>query len=98
MPVDKVIIPSLPDYFRNKLGVASLRVGLQVVESEFRGTSLRLDRSQSQLQYPNSNQFSIEQGSAMFNTSAELKISGSRQIIEKASVLVFVARNIPPDQ
>lgn len=96
MPVDKVVIPSLPDYFRNKLGAVSVKVGLQVVESEFRGTSLRLDRSQSQLgRYVDRNQFSIEQGSAMFNTSTELKMSGARQIIEKASILVFVARNLP---
>lgn len=99
MPVDKVVIPSLPDYFRNKLHTTSFRAGLQVVESEFRGTSLRLDRSQSQLgRYADYNQFSVEQGSSLFNTSTELKMSGSRQIIEKASILVFVARNLPSDQ
>lgn len=93
MLVDKLVILSLPDYFRNKLGVSALRVGLQVVESEFRATSLRLDRSKSQLGHPQSNQFSLEQGTALYNRSAELQLSGSNQVIEKASMLVFVARN-----
>lgn len=93
MPVDKLVIPSLPDYFRNKLGVSASRAGLQVVESEFRATSLRLDRSKSQLGHPHSNQFSLEQGTALYNTSAELQLSGSNQVIEKVSMLIFVARN-----
>lgn len=98
MPVDKLVIPSLPDYFRNKLGVSASEAGLQVVESEFRATSLRLERSKSQLSYPKSNLFSWEQGVSLYNSSAELLLSGSNQIIEKASILVFVAKNASPSK
>ena len=93
IPGDKIVIPSLPDYFRNKLVITSLRAGLEVVESEFRATSLRLERSKSQLKYPDYNQFSLEQGAGLSSTNPELKVSGSNQIIEQASALVFVARN-----
>lgn len=98
MPVDKIVIPSLPDYFRNKLHTVSSKGGLQIVESEFKATSLRLARSKSQLKYSNFNQFSIEQGSGLFNTNIELKMSGSMQVIEKTSILVFVAKNLPSVQ
>ena len=92
MPGDKLVIPSLPDYFRNKLWRSSLKAGLEIVESEFRATSLRLERSKSQLKFPKYNQFSLEQGARLSSKNPELEVSGSNQVIEQASMLVFVAK------
>ncbi len=92
MFVDRMVIPSPPDYFKSKLEDATIKAGLTIVESGFRGTSIRTKRSPAQMRFPQYNQFSLEQGSTLFTTNLELEITGSRDVIEKASLLVFVAK------
>ena len=92
MPVDKLTVPSLPDYFKGKLERTATQAGLAVVESDFRNTSIIVERSATQMRYPQYNQFSLEQGSSNYHTNTELKNSGSNNVIEKASILVFVAK------
>lgn len=92
MPVDKYYVPSLPDYFKSKLEKTATQARLEIVESQFRTTSLILQRSKSQMQHPKHNAFALENGSARFHTNPELKISGSSNVIEKATMLVFVAK------
>lgn len=94
MPIDKYYIPSLNDYFKNKLGEKAIRAGLTIAESQFRGTSLRLPRSSSQLRHPQYNEFAIENGSSRIYTNRILELSGSNDVIEKATMLVFVSKKI----
>lgn len=92
MPVDRTIISSLPDYFMGKMERKANQAGLRVVESEFRGTSIIAKRSPSQMKYPDYNQFSLEQGLSFVTKNSELRMRGSNDVIESASMLVFVVK------
>lgn len=92
MPLDRIAVPSLPDYLRNKLETTSIRAGFEVVESGFRSTSIRGSRVEAQETMLDRNEFSLENGSMKRYMNAELKFSASTDIIEKATVLVFVAQ------
>lgn len=90
--IDRVLIYSLPDYFRSKLERTADESGLTILESKFRGVSLRLPRSIHQQKYPDKYQFTLEQGSYTETINPELGQSGSTDVIEKASIQVFVAQ------
>lgn len=92
MPVDRTVIPSLPDYFKSKMERKAIQAGLRVAESEFRGTSIIAQRSSSQMHYADYNQFNLEQGLSFVSKNSELKMRGSTDVIETASILVFVAK------
>jgi len=92
MPIDKLAISSLPDYLRTKLERTLTQAGLTIVESGFRSTSIRAPRAEIHATTPQSNEFSMENGIASRFLNAELGLSQSTDIIEKATVLVFVAQ------
>lgn len=92
MPIDTVRVPSLPEYFKNKLERLVLESGLDTVDSNFRATSVIGDRSPVQRAYPQFNQFGIEQGEAHREVNEILARTNPSQIVEKASILTFVAR------
>lgn len=92
MNIDRVAIPSLPDYFRTKLEKMSSLAGLEILESRFRGVTLRVPRSRFQMVQLDKNVFSMEQGSNRSDVNMELTQNRSTDIIEKASILVFVAQ------
>lgn len=94
MPVDRTVISSLPDYFKSKMERKSNQAGLKVVESEFRGTSVIVKRSPGQMNYPDYNQFCLEQGLSFVTKNSELKMRGSKDVLETASMLVFVAKKV----
>lgn len=92
MPVNRLQILSLPAYFKSKLEKLAVESGLTIVNSEFRATSVIAERSEVQRNFPQFNQFSMEQGMEDRVINGVLKISGSNQVIEKASILTFVAQ------
>lgn len=92
MTIDRIMIPSLSEYFRTKLERSSTNAGLDILESRFRAVSLRLPRSKVQMSEPDKNVFPIEQGSSLHTVNSELVHSQSKDVIEKASMLVFVAQ------
>jgi len=61
---EKLVIPSVPVYFKQKLERLALEADLSVLESEFRLATLRVSRNNSQQEDPSSryNQFNIDQG------------------------------------
>ncbi len=92
MPFEKITIPSLQAYFQSKMERKTTEAGLRVIESKFRGTTFIGKRSASQMHYPDYNQFSLEQGFSYVTKNSELKNRGSKDVIESASILVFVAK------
>ena len=90
LPLDRLVIPSVPDYFKYKIEKEAQNNNLEVVESEFKWTSIRGQRFEHQ-DYPY-NYFTIDQGSARHRISPELQAESSTDVIETASVLTFVAK------
>lgn len=90
MPADRMVIPSVPNYFKEKLERVAKAAGLQVRHSQFDGTVFRGQRSKVQNKSLKSNEFSLEQGVRLHTNNPELTISPD--VVEKVSLLVFVAQ------
>ncbi len=92
IPGDRIIVPSLVEYFKDKMERAIMDAGLLVAESGYRTASLRLGRGENNdSRY---NQFSFENGHTLDYTNGILKLSGSEEIIEKATMLVVVGKKV----
>ncbi len=92
VPVDKMAIPSLPDYFKAKLEREAACAGLTVQESLFRETSFIGKRNPVHTMQPDRNSFSLRNGNYVVGTNPLLAMDGSDNVIEQASALVFVAK------
>lgn len=90
LPVERVVIPSLFDYFRAKLEAQARTNGLSVVQSGLVGSVIRGHRTEKQ--HPAYNTFFMEQGIGMDNKNLGLMLERSEDVVEKASILVFVAQ------
>lgn len=90
MPVDKLVLPSLSDYFKEKLGRMSQQAGLAISESEYREVKTQGYKTEEQKQrYPQYNQFSLRKGILLFGKQQDLP---SGQVEENLTSLVFVAK------
>lgn len=88
--IDKLAVPSLPDYLKTQLEKSALQSGFAILESDFRSTSVRVSVRKDDIRVGRYNVFSIETGIVRMYNNIDMKPHS--HIIEKATILVFVAQ------
>lgn len=92
IPVDKFDIPTLHEYFKDKLIITAAQAGLSVTEAGYRGASIIVPRSDSQMSYPLNNEFSLYSGTFTVSQNRVLTSLESQDVVERANILVVVAK------
>lgn len=90
MPVKRFGVPSLYDYFGEKLTKAATAAGLTIEHTDFPGRSYVGRRNENHRQYPGRNDFKFDRGD-IYNRWNPL-YNDLSQVTESANMLVVVAR------